>query len=197
MTVVALEGLPGGGKTSLLEYFELLKSSNLITIGEHIFPNYLFDLNLKLNNDSASIYQLHWEAKDALCQLLPSHILIDRCYISCLAYNYAKTKMTNDPKPYQDALSWYSRAMRTEKLHTVGLCILLDVDPRISNQRKCRPDADPALWTNLQALSFTREFYCEVLPKILFAYGKWSAVNANRPFDAVLLDVQNVLKDEL
>jgi thymidylate kinase len=102
MKIIALEGLPGAGKTSLLNQLEQDNVPHLITLEEHIFPEALFQLNNTRNNDDESIYQLHWEAKDALCRVFPGeNVVMDRCYISCLAYNYAKAKQLRTPELYK------------------------------------------------------------------------------------------------
>jgi len=193
MTVIALEGLPGTGKTSLLTNVGQDPSLHVIPIGEHVFPEYLFALNTSNNDDNEAIYELQWETKDALCHLFHGDIVSDRSYVTCLAYNYAKSKVEGKPGIYDRVRYWMEQAQQQGRLHLLDLCIVLNVEPTECNRRKQRVETPDMLWSSLVALQYSREFYSEVLPRLPNVTKRLEFVDANRPYQSVLQDVGRLL----
>lgn len=146
---MVLEGLPGAGKSLLLEVcrqagYQVVPEIVLPEIGDLVGP----DEAVFLKNDLVKLQQARG---------VGGVVVIDRGFLSTLAHNYAYQMMTGDRGGYDLAMSKFSEAKQ------VGLMpdcyIWLDLDIASSLARKDRPIDSHDPWTSLEGLTLIQQFY--------------------------------------
>lgn len=164
---IAIEGIPGGGKTSaLIKLITKLSDQNFLLISE-TNP----EPNADWQNDSAlqqgDIYHSMWHERMLLVKKLEDrthkNILFDRSFYSNLAYKYAMDKVYKT-NMYSDYVEKYKKDL---KYHEFDLIIVLDTSPEIGlNRRITSGEVVPAPWNNLDFLYALKGFYDQELTKL-------------------------------
>ena len=174
MQYIALEGIPGGGKTSIVEHLGTILGDDVHVVDEHILTDEDLTDFTRDNPGKEDAYRLNWLIKDSVIQLYnyKKYVVTDRCFITAVAYAYSLSKCCNDTRLYDDALSWCNTAIKNGSLHIPEHCIVLDVNPGISNTRKRRKESEDMLWSQSDALACASEFYTSVLPTLPNLYKK-------------------------
>jgi thymidylate kinase len=143
--LVVLEGLPGSGKTSLLD----LLRHEFFCVPE-ILPSFSGATRQKdfLRHDFAKLRAGRASGIAAL---------VDRGYASTLAWNYARL-VIDGAIDYYDLLGYASKCWGRPE-HRPDLYIIIDVDPATSLARKNRPVVEGDLWTRQEYLAASSLFY--------------------------------------
>ena len=182
--LVILEGLPGAGKTSLLdllhaEFFcvpESLPGFSGEAAGQEDFLRHDF-AKLRAGRDSGTA------------------ALVDRGYASTLAWNYARL-IVDGALDYYSLLGYAAKRMARQGCRP-DLYIVIDVDPATSLARKNRPVLEADLWTRPEYLAASGRFYehyfAAVEPQV-----PCRRISGNEPLEAIatkILLIVNELRD--
>ena len=163
---IAIEGMPGAGKTtSLIQIIEELSEEFILLSETNPEPNHTWqeeDLQ-----DQTQVYHQIW--LDRMTTVEQFHkksnfiFLFDRSYFSNLAFKHAFDFLQNS-----DFYSGYYRQFEKElKEKEFSLIIVLDVDPDIGYQRRLSVgDPIPFPWSEQKFLKGLRTFYLEELGRI-------------------------------
>ncbi|MCD6225991.1 deoxynucleoside kinase [bacterium] len=158
--IIVLEGLPGAGKTTIAELLAKEYSFGLV---EQI----VVDVNeIKKQKDFKNPYFINDENKCTLARKMCSkhqHVVVDRNYISTLAFNYA---VRNDPEHHSSftiARKWYLNSFR-KKLIPPNLYIYLRSPIKFCFIRKNRKPSPRSPWTNNYCLKKMKHFYENIFP---------------------------------
>lgn len=142
--VIALEGLPGGGKTTLAK--QLATEFD----GEYI-PEIISNDKFKPDQDEYYIESELLKAKNAV-STSKKFCFLDRNYISMLAYNYGK-KANNIENIYELLIK------RFKDLSEPDLYVYLKItDVSVCNQRKGVADRNQ-VWVDINNLEKIKEYY--------------------------------------
>lgn len=144
---IVLEGIPGGGKTTLLN--KVTKKYDFLTIGQ--YANGVKCIN---NEDCIENDLL----KDNLFKSSKSHItFMDRDFVSTMAYSYAVLREKDSTNNYVTNL--YT-SLLGEKLFLADIYFYLKVSPDISLRRKDRfKNNMDSEWGNADFLIKMQEYY--------------------------------------
>lgn len=180
---ICIEGLPGAGKTSLLN---LLKN--------HFDALFLEEITLSEKGDRDNIYYLKNDllknklAKKALTPLVFS----DRSYFSTLAYNYAASYIEPE-NTYKTIKAIISKYLNAKRLTAPDICLFLDIDVKIAFNRQ-RKENYTKLWHNKQFLSHLYKFYAKNISKTFPLVYK---IDASRSLDTVVSEVKKIILKEI
>jgi thymidylate kinase len=163
--IVAIEGMPGTGKTSSL--LDIIgRHSHNITLLSETNPEPGEDIYSLNQNEQTNYFQQLWIERMKLIRGIPYRInfLLDRSFYSNLAYIYAKSKYDADGS-YQAYLDRFLKEFQGEE---IDLLIILDASPEISlNRRKILGEPIPHPWNKIKFLEYLRHFYHCIMPKLV------------------------------
>lgn len=157
-----LEGLPGAGKTSLVQL--LTRGKKYIGRLPQIMPNEPF-------YDQAMSQNFYFRSEElktkTVVRSVKKDFVLDRYYPSTLAFYWAYDRV-NKTTTYQRALRWYYLALAEKKIIKPWIVFNIDIPICVSIQRKGRvPVANSSnMWLNVKFLSRFRQYYKEVYPDL-------------------------------
>jgi len=177
-----LEGLPGSGKTSIIQH---LKTSYHV-VEEVLNKSQLARCHNKRHQD---FFFANDERKIAKAKQASGVVLIDRSPLSTLYFNLAKFVFNFNYNP-GDVLNWFACQIKPEFESGDFRFIFLDISPGLALKRKSRKETKNDPWANRQALEMIRNMYLSFmhLHKDLTA-----VVDGGQNFSEVLSDVKNVI----
>lgn len=150
--VVALEGIPGSGKTTLRK--ALFTDKHTVERVEQILPDDQdSDIDITVEGIIASDFLKTERAINSVCDI----VVFDRYYLSTLVYqeSYDKIHNTHTVKPLTEL---YEVALADGRLLEPDITVYIDTPLRESFSRKQRQSGDE-LWVNEQFLQLNREIY--------------------------------------
>lgn len=148
-----LEGLPGSGKSMLLE--ELKRKGSKI-IREVIDSK---ELSENHNKPDQAFFFRNDERKLEMAEKMSSTVIIDRSPLSTLLFNLAKFSIDKNLNPAQ-ALEWYADKFDGKfRNNSVYHFFFIDITPEISMKRRGARANKKDPWNNLKSLKFIRDFY--------------------------------------
>ncbi|MFA7170226.1 MAG: hypothetical protein WC178_05260 [Candidatus Paceibacterota bacterium] len=145
-----LEGLPGGGKTSIIS--SLKAKHKIPAVDQIIYHDQYSDepLNYYLYSDLMKY-------RNAGRLLIDSQkVIMDRGYISSLAYNYSSDRLLKSGR-YSKAKNIYHKFDSVFNFEIRYL--LIDVNIEDSIKRKRESEQNDYIWYNKGFLSYMKEFY--------------------------------------
>lgn len=149
---VILEGLPGGGKTTLLKRLE---SVDIYTINQ-ILPHPKDDdqLTLKYIQTSDSL------KTEAFFRAKSRYIIADRYYVSTLAYHWSYDKVFHT-KTYNSVYKWYQESLKKGSLVKPFITFLIVVPSELSLVRKSRVNdiLSQNPWVRNDFLNYVANYY--------------------------------------
>jgi thymidylate kinase len=155
---IAIEGMPGSGKTSCL--ISLVKNLNENVV---LLP----ETNLKKNSNllnSTNFYTSEWIDRMRIVsssKAMNYSFILDRSYFSNLAYIYAADSVNYNI--YKTTL--ISLLKNTRLLDKI---IVFDISPAFGLNRKINAnDFIPYPWNNISFLNKFRSFYFDEMPKLV------------------------------
>ena len=184
--IIAIEGMPGSGKTTILTSLSEQLEGTCILLSE---------LNLEPDSpekklpaqEQGDIFHALWLERIALLNTFQNPkpcFLLDRTYFSNLAYTYA-LDFINGTQYYPIYKQTFYKGFENFKL---DLILIYDLPPEIGLERRAlRGDIIPWPWSNIAFLTALRKFYKEELP----AYSQENIryINANREKSIVMEEV--------
>lgn len=182
-----LEGLPGAGKTTMLH--EFAKNKNIATVPQ-ILP---FEPHAGQTVGHDFYQRSDLLKTDRWRKTKHSHLVLDRYYLSTLAFTWAYDKM-HDTASYPSMFRWYKEALSNHLLIRPYKVFYIEVPLRLSLIRKERkPDLGSGdIWSNSEFLEnfdrYYHYFYKEVEPGT-----KVVKLSGELPFD----DLYETVKQEI
>jgi len=181
--IIAFEGMPGAGKTTLIRKIiekNLLKKC--INIPQLEISRQL--CNLK---NGLAVSKLHLDAEgqkfNKISNLLKKYdyILLDRTFLTTLAYCYARAKIKNDKVQYLMLLDYFKQLDKKDFFikPTHVICFSLPIKESISRRLRFSKINEYRYWFNPRFLDYFSKFYSKEnlakfkIPKIIF-------INASR-----------------
>ncbi|MFG1707428.1 AAA family ATPase [Nonomuraea sp. M3C6] len=153
--LVVLEGMPGAGKTTIVEK---LAAHGCPVLGEYttgVGATVALQDHPGVDHDDA--HQANWTRKAAQARhLLAAHpaVICDRDWLSALAYAYS----TGDTALLQRRAIWALEGLKDQRLLLPEVYVVFDLDPVVSLDR--RPQATNGHpWSHLHPLHLLRVFY--------------------------------------
>lgn len=129
--IIVFEGLSCSGKTTLIK--SLKKDQKSVCFIDEL------PLNRSDNNPiDTNFCQINDEKKSELAMELDSEdkiVLVDRSYVSTLAYEFIKYKIYDKTEMYLDTLNWYFSGIVTGKLIKPDKYVYIDVDEKTALRR--------------------------------------------------------------
>lgn len=194
---IVVEGLPGSGKTTIAEFISAYLG--YVFLPEHIFIDDLFLLNKQINNDNEGIFLLHWETKNKIAKLFKGSMVYDRNHLTTLSYNYAKSRILDNPGIFSSVVTWYKKSLKGKVIIEPDIYVILAILPVLCNKRKHRHESKNLLWSQTRALEFSFEFYntFEDILKIDRSVHKIVRVDSRRPLKEVKRVVLENIENEI
>ncbi len=157
-----LEGLPGTGKTSILERFTRKKE---VLRMEQILP-YEPEDERKVGQN---FFFRSDELKTELIRISKVRFcLMDRYYASTLAFCWAETKLDGSSKKYDQAIKWYKESIECGKLLKPFTVLRIRISPDLSFKRRDERKRIESNWSNKKFLRYFDQyldyFYSEIEP---------------------------------
>jgi thymidylate kinase len=186
--IVALEGLPGAGKTTLIE--RLVREHGYAAV-----PEVLVEYIEPENGPVTFEFEKHFLKNDELkCRRAKDlneskNVVMDKNYISTLAFNYAVTECHRG-NTYDEVYRWY--VQNQDILIKPDLYILLSIPIDLCFSRKDRmPDAT-GFWNSEDFLAKMKEFFDSKFMNIDSTVPKYK-MNAEKPQDEIMNEILLIL----
>ena len=164
--IIALEGMPGAGKTTFIK--------NYLDHSKKVFLPQLHIKNkriLRKNNLETSKQFLVAEKNktSAIEKLSKNHpeIIIDRSFITTLAYCYARSKMNNTPEEYKELLDFYKKIRNKITFPTHIVYIDVSIYKSLKRRHVHSKNEKYQNWFNPTFLNYFKDFYKTELKKFL------------------------------
>ena len=159
--VYSLEGLPGTGKTTLIERF---RGCYGVDVVNQILPNEPIDdkampMSFYLNSEEL-------KTKEAI-NCIKDICILDRYYVSTLAFYWAYDKI-NHTNEYECAYKWYKTAIISRKIWQPFTVYYIEINSATSIIRKNRKSSESRdnLWENRNFLDYFNDYYDYFYKKI-------------------------------
>lgn len=212
---IALEGMPGAGKTSSLLHLVSELEGTCVVLSE-LLPEPTTDWSILTIKNQGKIYHDLWVSRMEIIQKLSPYtncFLFDRTYFTNLAFAYATDNFLKNKKyvkeaknkkryinesPYEGTFNELKQlTLRDLKNEHFDLIIFLDVSPITGLGRRNKiNDLIPWLSSEKVWLDFLREFYHKELPK--FYKGKIVYIDTeNYSLDETIQKIKFYLKNEI
>ncbi len=181
-----LEGLPGCGKTSILE----LMSKNYLICPEIIIQENISKFH---NLSNQSFFLENDEQKQRIAEKSNATIIVDRSPLSTFFFNLAKHTIDNNH--YIDQITkWFNETIRPKIMKPNCHFIVLDIPAKLSLIRKNRNVNMSDPWANPITLALIRKMYIEQSTRYP---SKFILINGKLKLPDILLKVQkNISKYE-
>lgn len=192
-SIIAFEGMPGSGKTTAIN--NILKKDLLHNCA--VIPELYIG---KLNDSSGSRNYLDLEvAKSEKIQKMHDYydnILLDRTFLSTLAYYYAKSKTDKNPDLYLDSIGYFESLDKKYAIFRPTKLFYLNtsIDESIKRREKFSKLYEFDDWFNPEFLNYFSEFYSKNISN--FNMPKCTVINTiNQPKGDFLKKVESILKE--
>ncbi|MBL8047378.1 MAG: hypothetical protein JNJ45_01730 [Chthonomonas sp.] len=155
--IIALEGLPGWGKTTLSK--SLASEMTAISVPEFVpesWPNVRETAGGTYEDET--IYLLNCEIKSTVEGHFPDSIVVlDRYYLTPLAINFTQFRsgLSNN---WEMVSAWYESSVGTTVIRP-SLYITCDIPIEECNERKGRSECDLLTWGVIDRLAIAADFY--------------------------------------
>lgn len=164
--IIAIEGMPGAGKTTFIKkYIRNRKISSLpqLQIGNKKI------LNADTLETSRSFLKTEIYKTERI-NILSKHakeIMLDRTFITTLAYCYARSKLNGKPEEYTSLLNTYNEIKHTITFPTHLVYMDVSINKSLQRRNAFSRDGRYKNWFNPIFLGYLKEFYEIELKKIL------------------------------
>lgn len=162
--IIVFEGLPGTGKTTVA--FTLAAKLKAVCVPEIVIP--LLQSSERFNIEEKEREKLYLKNDEEKCRLATKAndglVIMDRNYLSTLAYNYSRFVVEADSF-YNKVLAWY-RENFGKKLCRPDLYILFEGNFAHSFARKDRKMDNKQVWTSVKHLEAMANYYRKFFEQI-------------------------------
>lgn len=161
--IIALEGMPGAGKTSFINNYSNKKDVVFV-------PQLQIEESI-LNKDNLETSKQFLFAEKKKMELIYNlgkkhrEIIIDRTFLTTLAYCYARSKINNTPDEYASLLRVYNDIKQTIIFPTHIIYLDVSVDKSIYRRSSYSKESKYKNWFNPVFLSHLKNFYDTELKK--------------------------------
>jgi thymidylate kinase len=164
--IIALEGMPGAGKTTFIK--------NYLNHKEKVFLPQLQIENKRIlhknNLETSKQFLIAEKNKANLINKLGknhSEIIMDRTFITTLAYCYARSKMNNTPKEYKKLLNFYMKIKHKITFPTHVVYMDVSIEKSLKRRQSYSKNEKYQNWFNPTFLNYFKDFYKMELKKFL------------------------------
>lgn len=164
--IIALEGMPGAGKTTFIK--------NYLDHREKVFLPQLQIENKQIlhknNLETSRQFLITEKNKTNLINKIGenhSEIIMDRTFITTLAYCYARSKMNDTPKEYEKLLDFYMKTKNKITFPTHVVYIDVSIEKSLKRRQAHSKDEKYQNWFNPTFLNYFKDFYKMELKKFL------------------------------
>jgi thymidylate kinase len=176
--IVAFEGLPGSGKTTLKN--TLFAGRKDIERIDQILPgDPQDDTALTLDDIQRSDYL----KTQKIMRSTSSIVLLDRYYHSTLAYQYTYDKRM-EASTFENLEKEYSNALRRSELIQPSVSFYIDTPIEESYKRKKRQPGNE-LWVDPHFLKYTHKYYKDRT--------EFHTINGAKSFEDVVLEIETYI----
>lgn len=162
---IAIEGMPGSGKTSCVISLAQLLGENCLLLPE---INLEKDESKYIKTNEWHIYHQLWLERIKIINNNISNeqcCLFDRTYLSTLAYTYALGVPSLNDIQYQEVVNAIEKDFSKNEF---DLIIVLYTSPAVGlNRRRLNSDEPPRPWSDIDFLNKLQTFYTEKLPGLV------------------------------
>lgn len=181
--LVALEGNPGGGKTSLMER---LRNKEFIDGVAQILPDNdptdaTVTLEKILKSDHLKTQAFRESNKRA--------IVLDRYYQSTLSYHWAADRVYNENR-FASLRQWALKSLNEGTLIIPDLTFYIDVPFDLSLKRKERVSYDKNPWTDRIFLEEMRKYYMNLFDSL---NENIILIDGQKDIDMIELEIMNTI----
>ena len=183
--IIVLEGLPASGKTTLADY--LRNNFSFYKVNESL--GHLGGVNL--SDDQAVIFKETIKKYRLAHQSVEKNIIIDRGYVSMLAWDYCTIKLKNiDNLKVKEG--WVASAFQAGKIFEPDVYIYMQINIELSLARRPRLVDEQDIWSSIEGLEYCHEYY-ENFFKSEEVRFRTIRLDASRPFLDIVRDVKQRL----
>jgi len=152
--IIVIEGLPGVGKSSILNYFH---KDKMVCVVKEIIP--LDPGFIKSMSQSFYFNSDELKTKAIISSDYPIYLL-DRYYASTLAFYWAYDK-TYKTEGYKKAYEWYVKALKECRLIKPFIVVFIRITPQVSFKRKKRvpSNGSEVPWLNKEFVKYFANYY--------------------------------------
>ena len=161
--IIALEGMPGAGKTTFINKYA--DNKNIIFIPQlQIEKDVLSKDDLETSKQFLFSEEKKTVQLDDLCKQY-SEIVMDRTFFTTLAYCYARSKINNTQEEYSLLLRVYKGIKHTITFPTHVIYLDVSIDESIERRAPYLKDSRYKNWFDPIFLGYLKEFYTTELKK--------------------------------
>ncbi len=151
---MVLEGMPGAGKTSV--------AAMMAALGHRVIPEYVVNHGAPPAIGDDKGHQGNWERKEQLCSASPLPLIVDRNFLSSLAYAYSIRASSQGADLERKRVQWCRQGLVSGRFdHPRAYCVF-DCPAPVSLRRRgiVAPGEHP--WTQPSPLHELRRFYAHL-----------------------------------
>lgn len=197
--MVAFEGMPRSGKSTILSIIVENSESKVVLLKELYFTAQQLEM---LADKRGTIKESKWfidqeiRRKKIIDRLAVSSqmVLVDRMHLSTLAYCYARSMVTNNRQEFDDLVEYVVR--NHDNFIKYNLIIVFDnsIEVSLSDRRIDKTSGDAEFWVNREFMEYYRKFYITEVGK--YTDTKIITINTEgRTLEEVYGNVTNCLMD--
>lgn len=161
--IIAIEGMPGAGKTTFIEKY--VNSEDMVFIPQlQVEEDILEKDDLETSKQFLFAEGKKTEQLGNLCKQY-SQVFMDRTFFTTLAYCYARSKINNVQEEYNSLLRVYERIKHTITFPTHVIYLDVSVDESIRRRIHYAEDNKYKNWFDPSFLDYIKEFYATELKK--------------------------------
>ncbi|MFA6227445.1 MAG: glycosyltransferase [Candidatus Paceibacterota bacterium] len=164
--IIALEGMPGAGKTTFIK--------NYVSDEKKLFiPQLQIEDEKILNKDnletSRQFLIIEKNKTDFINNIdrKYSEVILDRTFITTLAYCYARSKVNNTPNEYKSLLEVYEKVKHTITFPTHLIYLDVSIEESLKRREIYSKNIKYKNWFDPTFLGYFKEFYKNELKKFL------------------------------
>lgn len=163
--IIAIEGMPGAGKTTFIENYARSKKIKFI-------PQLQIKKEILLKDNIETSKQFIFAEKDKTTLIDKfskkySEIILDRTFITTLAYCYARSKIYSNSKEYKLLLNFYNEVKHIITFPTHIIYLDVSIEESLKRRKIYSKYSIYKNWFNPLFLKYFKEFYQKELKKIL------------------------------
>jgi thymidylate kinase len=158
--VVYVEGIPGGGKTSIINRLAQKFPDRVLGVPEYVNP--------RKNNEGQNYFMKNDEMKWKIARNSEKVLtFVDRGHLSTVIYSLAELKIKENTNMLE-VLDWYFESVLIEK-RLPDYYVLLNIDPTLSLERRKDSWSADNMWDYREALEFANQYYAKFINTFEFA----------------------------